>query len=134
MADKRPKYRNKKVEYQGITFDSEREMKRYIVLLDAQNKGVISNLELQPTFELIPKVTERVVVHLKTKDKVIEKFVQAAITYRGDFSYIKDGVRVIEDVKISKYLVPKEFCLKEKLFRWRFGYSIKRVYNANETI
>lgn len=131
---KRRKYGNKKVVYNGITFDSTRERDRYIRLLAAQEVGVISELELQPEFELIPKVTETVVKHLKTKDKLIERFVQSAITYRADFRYIKNGKCVVEDVKISPKMIPQEFRLREKLFRWRFGYSLRRVYKADEEI
>lgn len=110
-------------------------MQRWLVLKDAQEKGLISNLELQPTFELIPKIIERVIKHLKTKDKVEERTVQRPITYTADFSYVnKEGRRVIEDVKGSEYMCTEVFKLKEKLFRWKFGFAIKIVYNPNEDI
>ena len=41
---------------------------------------------------------------------------------------------VVEDVKISNYLLPKDYILKEKLFRWKYGFSIKRVYKPNDVI
>lgn len=128
------KYHNKKVEYNGILFDSQKERDRYIVLKKAESDGLISELELQPQFELIPKVTETYVKHLKTKDKVCERTVQQPIYYRGDFKYIKDGIVVIEDIKASKYMLDPKFVIKEKLFRWKFGYSIKRVFKASENI
>jgi indolepyruvate ferredoxin oxidoreductase beta subunit len=52
-----------------------------------------------------------------------------------NLSYLKkDGVMVVEDVKISDYLLPKDYILKEKLFRWKYGFSIKRVYKPNDVI
>lgn len=131
---KRSKYRNKKVEYKGILFDSIRERDRYIVLKDAESKGLISNLELQVKFELIPAITEEYVEHLKTKDKTKTRTLQLATTYTCDFQYIKDGMLVIEDVKISPKMLPPEFVLKEKLLFWRRNIRIKKVYKPNEPI
>jgi hypothetical protein len=133
---KRNKYGNTKVNYDGHTFDSKKEMQRYIVLCAAQEQGVISNLELQPKFTLIPEVVETYYKQLKTKLKLCEHVVQRAITYNGDFAYTKDGERVVEDVKASPKTaaLDKAFLLKEKLFRYRMGFSIKRVYNPNDLI
>lgn len=133
---KRRKYGNTKCEFNGIQFDSKKERDRYIVLKEAVDKGVIGNLELQPTFELIPKITEHVIKHLKTKDKIEERFVQHPITYTADFAYVKDGVKVVEDVKASPkpYAIDEVFKIKEKLFRWKYGFSLRRIYKANEAI
>lgn len=133
---KRPKYGNTKCSIGSISFDSKKEMQRYIVLKEAQDKGIISKLELQPTFELIPKITEQIVKHLKTKDKIEEKFIQHPITYTADFAYVKDGIKVVEDVKASPkpYAIDEVFKLKEKLFRWKFGFSLRRIYNATDEI
>lgn len=128
------KYGNKRVEWNGISFDSKKEMQRYITLKDAQNKGIIFELELQPTFELIPKITETYVKHLKTKDKVCERTAQLPITYTADFRYKKDGVVVVEDVKISPKMLPKEFVLKVKMMRAIHGIKVRCVYKANEVI
>lgn len=128
------KYRNKKVSFQGEEFDSKRELQRYLVLKDAESKGIIQNLQKQVKFELIPKIEEDVVIHLKTKDKIQRKTIQQPITYKADFVYEKDGVMIVEDVKISDYLLPKDYILKEKLFRWKYGFSIKRVYKPNDVI
>ena len=134
MKASRPKYGNKKVTAFGITFDSKKEMQRYLVLKEAQDKGIISDLELQPKWELIPKITETYVKHLKTKDKVCERTAQLPITYTADFEYVKDGERIIEDVKISPKMLPKEFVLKVKMMRAIHGIKIRCVYKANEEI
>lgn len=131
---RKAKYGNRKVEVGGIVFDSKKEMERWLVLREAEGKGLIRNLRRQVEFELIPKITESVVRHLKTKDKVIERFVQSAIMYVCDFQYEKDGVVVVEDIKISPKVITDHYRLKEKIFRWRYGFAIKRVYKANEEI
>lgn len=130
------KYRNKKVSFQGEEFDSKREMQRYLVLKDAESKGIIQNLQKQVNFELIPKIEEDVVIHLKRKDKIQRKTIQLPIVYRADFVYEKDGVMVVEDVKASANMrsLDRVFLLKEKLFRWKYGFSIKRVYKPNDVI
>lgn len=128
------KYRNTKVSFLGEEFDSKREMQRYLVLKDAESNGIIQNLQKQVKFELIPKIEEDIVIHLKRKDKIQRKTIQQPIIYRADFVYEKDGVMVVEDVKISDFLLPKEYLLKEKLFRWKYGFKIKRVYKPNDLI
>lgn len=134
MKKKANKYNAKKVEYNGILFDSVKEKDRYLVLKQAQDSGLISGLQRQVAFELIPKVTENVIKHLKTKDKVVERFVQSAIVYVCDFQYIKDEQVVVEDIKISPKCIPVDYRLKEKMFRAKFGFSIKRVYKPNDEI
>lgn len=134
MRGNRPKYGNKKVTFDGITFDSKREMQRYVVLKEAERKGEITDLELQPKFELVPKMTETYIKHLKTKDKECERTIQHPITYTADFGYTKDGERIIEDVKISPDVLPKELCLKVKLMRYVHGIAVRLVYKANEEI
>jgi hypothetical protein len=132
--EKGKKYNNTKVEYDGIKFDSKKEMQRYIVLKDAENSGVISNLELQVKYELIPAVREEYIEHLKTKDKVKTRTLQLPITYTCDFQYLKNGVLIVEDVKASPKMLPKEFVLKEKMMFALKGIKIKKVYSIKEEI
>lgn len=128
---KRSKYGNKKVEFDGINFDSIREKQRYIVLKDAVSKGLISDLQVHIKYELIPSITEEYVEHLKTKDRIKTRTLQLPITYTCDFQYMKDGELVVEDVKISEKMIPKEFIIKEKLMFWKYRIKIKRVYKPN---
>lgn len=118
------KYHNKKVEYDGITFDSKKEKNRYVVLKLLQQSGEISDLKLQVPFELIPAVHETIEVQLKTKVKYVEKCVQRAVHYIADFVYIKDGQKVVEDTKGFR---TKEYELKKKMMRAFFGIQIKEV-------
>ena len=130
------KYNNKKVIVDGIKFDSKKESMRYLVLKDAQSKGIISNLERQVKYTLIPAVKEEYVKHLKTKDKVMTRTIQLAITYTCDFQYVKDGELIVEDVKASPNYaaLDKVYILKRKMMFALKGIKIKEIYKPCEPI
>ena len=128
------KYNNKTVVYNGIKFVSKKEGQRYLFLKKAEEDGEISELKTQVKFELIPPIKEEYIEHLKTKDKTRVRTLQLAINYISDFTYIKDGLMVIEDVKASPKVIPSDFKLKEKMFFWRYGNRIRRVFKADEEI
>lgn len=88
-----------KVIYKGREFDSRDEMMRYIELCDMQSKGIISGLRRQYSFMLIPRQSKMVVKHMKTKDKIVEKFLENPANYTCDFLYKEGNVYVIEDTK-----------------------------------
>ena len=104
-----------KVTYNGIEFDSRDEMNRYIELCDMQGKGLISNLRRQYSFELIPRQSKMVVKHLKTKDKMVEKFLENPAIYTCDFMYLENGVYVVEDAKSTFTRLDKSYILRRKL-------------------
>lgn len=132
--EKGQKYKNKKIEIDGIKFDSTKEGKRYLVLKQALYDGKIQDLKLQVKYELIPSIKEEYVEHLKTKDRVKTRTLQLPITYTCDFQYMKDGELVVEDVKASPKMLPKEFTLKEKLMFWKYRIRIKKVYKDKDPI
>lgn len=116
----------KKVEFEGITFDSAYERDRYRVLREAQKRGHISDLRLQVVFTVIPKQTELVEVKLKTKTKIVEKFCEHPVTYSADFVYVKDGKEIIEDQKGG--WLTEDYVLKRKMMRY-FGHPIREVFD-----
>ena len=128
------KYGNKKVEYNGLKFDSKKEKDRYIFLKEQEKLGNIQDLQLQVKYELIPAIKEEYVEHLKTKDKVKTRTVQLAITYTCDFQYYKNGELVIEDVKSSPKMLTKEYALKKKMLFALKGLKIREVYKPTEQI
>ena len=133
--NKRNKYGNTKiVSENGDKWESKKEMKRWLVLKDAEQAGLITDLRRQVRFELIPAIKRTETVQLKTKTKEVEKTEQLAITYTADFVYTKDGKTVVEDIKPSPKMVPKEFMLKAKLFFWKYGFKIRLVYKATEEV
>ena len=85
----------------GITFDSLAEMNRYLELKQLEKSGVISSLELQPKFLLIPKTEKG----------------GRAVYYYADFKYIKNGKIIYEDVKGVQTDVYK---LKKKLLFYHY--------------
>jgi len=74
------KYRAQPTVVDGIRFDSKAEARRYGDLKVTEKAGLITDLELQPTFPV--------------KINGIKVF-----TYRADFRYVDLGGVVIEDVK-----------------------------------
>ena len=132
--EKGKKYNNTKVEVNGLKFDSKKEYQRYLVLKEAEDKGVITDLRTQVKFELIPAVVEEYVEHLKTKDKIKTRTLQRAITYTADACYYKDGEYVVEDCKISPKVKPEKYVLKAKMMFALKGIRIKEVYKANDPI
>ncbi len=114
----------RKVTYEGIEFDSKDEMTRYIELCDLQRKGVISGLRRQYSFMLIPRQSKMVVKHLKTKDKMVEKFLENPAIYTCDFTYKEGGVYVIEDVKSLFTRMERDYPLRRKLM-------VQKIQNHN---
>lgn len=114
----------RKVTYEGIEFDSKDEMTRYIELCDLQRKGVISGLRRQYSFMLIPRQSKMVVKHLKTKDKMVEKFLENPAVYTCDFTYKEGGVYVIEDVKSLFTRMERDYPLRRKLM-------VQKIQNHN---
>lgn len=120
------KYRSAKTVLDGISFDSKKEAKYWLVLKQRLDEGSISDLQLQVKYELVPAVYEDSVVHLKTKDKVIRKQVQRAIYYVADFVYVDNLTGKTEVVDVKGFRT-KEYCLKKKMMRAFKGITIKEV-------
>lgn len=103
------KYHNKKVEIDGIKFDSRKEGERYLELKLLLKAGKIRDLQLQVEFELIPKQAG-----------------EQACKYKADFVYhmADTGKMIVEDVK---GLRTREYIIKRKLMLWRYGVKIVEV-------
>jgi hypothetical protein len=82
------KYRAKKQVVDGITFASRAEARRYGELKILQQAGKVSDLQMQVPFVLAPAVLIR---GANRKSP--------ALRYVADFVFVRDGARVIEDVK-----------------------------------
>lgn len=111
------KYGNVKTQRQAeepITFDSQKEARRYDELLLELKAGLIRNLRLQPQYTLQESY--------KTYDG---KRVRA-IRYVADFSYIRNGALVVEDVK-SKATKTAQYQMKRKMMLERFGIEVEEI-------
>ena len=122
----RNKYGNKKVEKDGILFDSKKEAVYYLHLKSRQMRGEIADLRMQVPFELLPAIYEEETVHLKTKDKVVKKCVQKAVHYMADFVYTDTKSKAMEvvDVKSEATRKDKAYILKKKMMRALLGITI----------
>lgn len=130
---KRSKWGNKKVVYQGITFDSAKERDRYIVLCSRQQQGIISDLKIQVEYIVIPTLYTIQTKVLKTKTKQVQRTFATATKYIADFVYSdKNGNMVVEDVKGSKHTITPEFRLKQKLMKHVYNIEVKIIFNPNE--
>lgn len=117
------KYRNRKVEIDGIRFDSVREARRYQELKLLEKAGAIQNLELQKKYILIPAQRECNVTEGTSKPKK-GRVIERETSYKADFTYTENGRTVVEDVKGMK---TKEYILKRKLMLYVHGIRIKEV-------
>lgn len=101
------KYRSKSMVIDGHKFPSKKEGRRYQELKMLEKSGVISDLQLQVPYELVPK-----------QGKV------KPVKYVADFVYKENGETVVEDVKGIKTQVYK---IKSKLMLWRYGIKIRET-------
>ena len=108
------KYGNRKTTIDGHTFDSKREAARYTNLRLLLLAGKITDLRLQPSFELIPKQ--------RRDDGKAER----NCTYVADFSYWdkEASCLVIEDAKGVR---TREYVIKRKLMLQVHGITIKEI-------
>ena len=89
------KYNAKKQKYKGKTFDSKKELGRYIYLESLLSQGTITNFEIHPVFPLM------------VNGKKIGR-------YTADFKYVRNGQTIIEDVK-SKITKTRDYMLRKKI-------------------
>jgi Cu2+-containing amine oxidase len=102
---KRGKYNNVKVERDGHKFDSKKEADRYDVLKMEYFSGAISELRLQ------------------VNNPIVVNGVKVCI-YKSDFEYIRDGVKITEDVKSDMTRKLPTYRLKKKLMKACYGVDI----------
>ena len=85
------KYKNKKVEVDGIEFDSKKESRRYWELKLLQQAGKITDLQLQREFELIPAQYETFERYGKNGKRLQDgkRCIEKSCTYTADFCYMQ---------------------------------------------
>lgn len=95
----------------GITHDSQKEANRWQELNLMQRGRLISNLQRQVRYDLIPKQPG-----------------ERACYYVADFVYkdIKTGETIVEDTKSPATRTP-EYIIKRKLMLWVHGIRIKEI-------
>lgn len=106
------KYKNKKVKYDGIVFDSLKEYNRYKELKLLERAGVIKELRTQVKFILIPS------------QYLNGKCIERECSYIADFVYTENGKKVVEDTKGFR---TKDYIIKRKLMLYFFKIKITEV-------
>lgn len=125
---RRRKYGNTKVTVDGIQFDSKREAARYQELKLLERAGVISFLQRQAKFQLIPNQyapsNETYTKGPRKGQRKPGKLLEHECSYIADFCYIRNGETVVEDAKGYRTEVYK---IKKKLMLERYGIQIREV-------
>ena len=106
------KYHAKKVTVDGITFDSQKEARRWCELRLLERAGQIGNLRRQVKYVLIPS------------QKIDGKVVERECSYVADFCYFCRGELIVED---TKGLRTDAYVIKRKLMLERHGIRIKET-------
>lgn len=120
------KYKNTKIEVDGIMFDSKKEAKRFRELKVMEEAGEIHGLAMQQKFVLIPAQREPDIVGMRggiKKGKTIEK----ECAYIADFVYYagaNNEQMIVEDTKGYK---TKDYIIKRKLMLYFYGIRIHEI-------
>jgi hypothetical protein len=110
------KYRNRKIEVDGVTYDSEKEYRRWCELVKRQEAGEISQLLRQVTFELAAGV--------KFDG---EKRAKPALRYTADAVYIENGKLIVEDTKSAHTRTLRPYRDRKHLMVAVLGLQIREV-------
>ena len=111
------KYNAKKVEYNGIKFDSAFELKCWQYLEQLAKEEKISNLQRQIKFELLPA-----------------NCLYRALNYVADFTFFVKDKYIVAD---AKGLVLPEFKIKQKIFLDKYKnqiYIFKKISDIDKII
>ena len=101
---------------------SRKEHRRAQTLRLWERAGIISDLQEQVRYELIPSQYGECGPDLK--GRVTRILLERPVHYVADFVYTQDGKTVVEDTK--GYRTP-EYIIKRKLMLARYGIRIKEV-------
>lgn len=119
------KYHSQKVSIAQEIFDSKKEARRWLELKNMESHGLISGLQRQKKFVLIPAQYEP-----DTKGprggRIKGKLLEREVAYYADFVYFDEEEKdfVIEDTKGVR---TPEYVIKRKLLLWLKGYRIREV-------
>lgn len=102
------------MKYDGMDFDSKKELVRYCELKLLEKGGEITDLKRQVPFMLVPNQIE--------DGRVVER----AVKYIADFTYYENGQFVVEDVK-SPVTRTDAYKIKRKLMLHIHGIRIREV-------
>ena len=108
-----------------ITFDSKKEMRRFVELRYMEQAGLISDLKRQVKFVLIPAQREPD-TQGKRGGTIKGKLIERECAYIADFVYIDShtGEQIVEDTKGVR---TPEYIIKRKMLLYFYGIRIQEV-------
>ena len=131
--------KRKKTDYRpcyadGIKFRNEKVRDRYLFLKKLENQRVIRELFIQKRVTVIPKVYEGYTTEPVACKK--PRVIQQASYYYADFTYVRDGKLVVEDVKNGdgSGKLTNSYLLKKKLMLLFHKIVVKEIYDATEWV
>lgn len=119
---KRSKYKAQKTKRGKLTIDSKKEAERYDALVLLQKAGEIRGLKLQVRYCLQEAYTTFDGDKVKSIDYIAD-FVYERRTAPDSYGQ-RYWLPVVEDVKGMR---TREYAMKAKLFRNRYGFAIREV-------
>lgn len=119
----RSKYGSKKVTIDGVTYDSQKEYRRFRELSLLERAGKVTDLQRQVKFVLIPAQYEPDTIGARGGVKR-GKLIERECSYVADFVYHENGKRIVEDTKGFK---TKDYIIKRKLMLYVHGIRIEEV-------
>jgi len=105
---KAPKFRNRKTEFDGLSFDSAKEARRWSELCLLQRAGQISDLARQVRMPLVVNG-------------------QLVCTFIPDATYVENGKQVIEDTKSPITRKHPVYRIKVKLLKALTGAEVRET-------
>lgn len=119
------KYNAKSITYDGMQFDSQKEVLRYKELTFLMSQDIISELKRQVKYLLIPPQREPGTYGPRGGFRP-GKLLENECSYVADFVYKvnETGETVVEDTKGFK---TKDYIIKRKLMLFVYGIKIKEI-------
>lgn len=121
------KYHSQKVSIAQEIFDSKKEARRWLELKNMEEHGLISGLQRQKKFLLIPAQHEPDRVGPRG-GKIKGKLIEREVAYYADFYYFDEISKkfIVEDTK-SPATRTEAYILKRKMMLSFYGIKIKEV-------
>ena len=121
----KPKYKNRKVNIDGVQFDSMKEYWRFAELKKMQAEGKIIDLQRQVKYILLPAQREPDTIGKRggvKKGKLLER----EVAYYADFVYrlADTGTLIVEDTKGMR---TTEYIIKRKMMLYFHKIRIKEL-------
>lgn len=120
------KYGNKKITVNGKTYASHKEYERACELQLMEKAGLVTDLQEQVPFLLIPAQYETYPRYGKKGQPLKDgrKCVEQSCVYIADFVYKANGLEIVEDAKGKR---TADYIIKRKLMLYNYGIRIREV-------